>query len=86
MLPETETNQVRTWFLKDIAPNGQYIAPMYKQNYPGFYANLLNKYYRGNRYEIFNYHIEVKPGKKSESKQDSLESKLLRMLLSRILQ
>ena len=30
LLPETETNQVKNWFLKDIAPDGQYIAPMYK--------------------------------------------------------
>ncbi len=88
LLPQTETNQVGTWFLNHIAPNGQYQPPVNKPNYPGFYANLKKQdmYGEGNKYELFNYHIEVKPGEKSGCKQDSLESKLLRMLLSRILQ
>ena len=88
LLPETETNQVGTWFVKNIAKvYGVYQTPVDK-NYGGCYANLKDQdfYGGGKKYELFNYHIEVKPGEKSGCKQDSLESKLLRMLLSRILQ
>ncbi len=81
LLPENEAAEVGTWFTSKIALNGEYRPPQ-KKDYGGLYANLYLK-----AKIKFNYHIELKEeGEKCEIKQASPKSKLLRMLLSRILQ
>ncbi len=78
LLPESMADEVGNWFITNIAPSGQYREPQDKP-YGGRYANLYKVDSAPKK--IFNYHLEVDKWSK-----ENKEFKLLRMLLSRMLQ
>ncbi len=81
LLPESMADEVGNWFISDIAPSGgEYRKPQDK-SYGGHFANL---YYKSNApVKKFNYHLELEKSKENKEKSNF---KLLRMLLSRMLQ
>ncbi len=75
------------WFLNsNIGEGGKYIEPTNKNG--SRYANLLKKVKKEGkkRVDLFNYHIEFEKKEECASKQYGFESKVLKMLLSRMLQ